>query len=111
MEFALIKAGKVVNVIVADQEFINQLKTAPDAPQFNVAVRVDQLDADPNRQKPGPGWSYDGTRFTPPAEAAPAAVAPETAPVPEADTPEAPAVDEAGVPLSPNPEQPQPGDF
>lgn len=45
--FALIEAGRVVNVVVAD--------SAPEG-----SVRVDAL-----TPRPGPGWKYDGQAFTP----------------------------------------------
>lgn len=58
MEFAIIEAGTVINVIVADQEFIDTW--------YPGAVRVDQLDP-----KPGVGWTYDGTTFSPPEQPPP----------------------------------------
>ena len=50
---AIIEGGIVANVILADEW--------PGA--------VDVTDLDP---RPGPGWTYDGTAFTPPAIVAPA---------------------------------------
>ncbi|MGH8073654.1 MAG: hypothetical protein ACREO4_06225 [Lysobacter sp.] len=54
--FAVIDAGVVVNTVVADE--------------WEGGVRIDHLDP-----RPGIGWSYDGTTFSPPA-----------APVPDPET-------------------------
>ena len=55
MNFAIIENGVVVNVIVADQTFIDTY--------FPGSPRIDNLNPDP-----GIGWSYDGVTFTKPAE-------------------------------------------
>lgn len=48
MGFALINSGKVVNVIVADQDFIDGLAG------YDHKVRIDNLDP-----VPGIDWDYD----------------------------------------------------
>lgn len=53
-KFALIKAGKVENVIEAKQAHIDNIKS-----QYDNVINVDKIPA-------GPGWSYDGTSFTAP---------------------------------------------
>jgi hypothetical protein len=58
--YALIKAGKVDNAILADKAFI-------DANGAQLADRcVDITNLNP---RPGPGWTYDGATFSRPAGA------------------------------------------
>lgn len=52
MEFALIKDGKVVNVIVADQAFADSIAHEWDAVVASTGAGI--------------GWTYDGTTFHPP---------------------------------------------
>ena len=59
MRFAVIESGVVINVIVADQEFVNGA-----AAPGRIYVCVDTIPC-------GPGWTYNGTVFTPPAEPPP----------------------------------------
>lgn len=47
--YALIRDGRVANVIVADDAF-----AAAIAPDWDAVVRVDGRD-----DRPGPGWTYD----------------------------------------------------
>lgn len=54
---AVIKDGKVINVIVADAETVETLKTA-----FPGASLIDITDL-PHR--PGVGWDHDGEKFKP----------------------------------------------
>ncbi len=57
--YALVRAGRVENVIVADDAFVASI-----AADWDAIIRVDgRLD------RPGPGWTYDpaGDRFIPPA--------------------------------------------
>ena len=56
MRIAIIRDGVVLNVIIADEDFV------PD--EGYVAVETDIA---------GPGWSYDGTDFTEPDYGAPQA--------------------------------------
>lgn len=60
-EYALVKGGKVDNVIVADAEFVASI-----ADDFDAVVRVDNLP-----EKPGPGWRHDGVAFARPAQEQP----------------------------------------
>lgn len=55
--FALIKNGVVVNTIVADDDFIDQIED-----QYDHCVDTSDM-----IQRPPIGWSYDGSNFTPPA--------------------------------------------
>ena len=66
MEYALIKAGKVENVIVADEDFISLISSEWD--------HIERIDT-PEEQALGVGigWGWDGTAF----------VAPEAPPTPE----------------------------
>jgi hypothetical protein len=54
MVYALVKAGVVVNTILADATFAASLTG------YDYVVRVDTLDPQPSI-----GWLYDGTTFTP----------------------------------------------
>lgn len=56
MVYGLIKDGVIKNVIVATQQFINNV------PGYDYKVRIDNL-----VPKPGIGWAYDGNTFTAPA--------------------------------------------
>ncbi|MBA3875563.1 MAG: hypothetical protein C0498_01280 [Anaerolinea sp.] len=62
-EYALVRGGRVVNVIVADAAFAASIGA-----EFDGVVRVDVLPV-----RPGPGWGYDGAAFAPPAAPAPVA--------------------------------------
>jgi uncharacterized protein with von Willebrand factor type A (vWA) domain len=53
MTYALIKDGKVVNTIEADDSFINQISS-----QYDACVNITSLDP-----MPGKDWDYDGTSF------------------------------------------------
>jgi hypothetical protein len=50
MTYAEIKDGKVVNVIIADADFIAALPNSSDFVEYNLA---------------GIGWNYDGIKFYP----------------------------------------------
>lgn len=58
MNYALIKNGVVSNVIVADADFV-----------AGIAKQWDHIE--PASGGVGPGWGWDGTRFTPPIDPAP----------------------------------------
>lgn len=58
MVFCLIKDGVVVNAIVADQSFVDLIKS-----QYDFVIQTDDLDP-----QPGVNWLYDGEEFSPPAE-------------------------------------------
>ncbi|WP_287806138.1 hypothetical protein [Diaphorobacter sp.] len=60
MQYALIKAGRVTNVIVSSPEFAAQI-----APQWE---RVEPLETEQN-QGVGIGWMWNGARFLAPAHA------------------------------------------
>ncbi len=65
MEYALIKGGKVHNVIVASEEFIALIAGDWD--------RIEPLDtAQEQALGVGIGWGWDGAQFIPPAAAEPA---------------------------------------
>ena len=69
MEYALIKSGTVLNVIVADEAFIAAI-----APEWD---HVERIDTPAERALGvGMGWGWDGTSFVAPA----ATPAPEPAP-------------------------------
>ena len=51
MTYAQIQDGKVVNVIIADADFIAALPNSGDFVAYDIA---------------GIGWNYDGTQFYPP---------------------------------------------
>lgn len=57
MVYALIKDGKVENMIVADEAFISKIQA-----QWEHCVRVDNLDVQPSI-----GWDFDGSDFSDPA--------------------------------------------
>lgn len=59
MRFALVKSGLVQNVIEADDAFISTISKSYDS-----VVNVDLITA-------GPGYTYDGNNFTPPAASNP----------------------------------------
>jgi len=59
--YALIKNGVVVNVIVADANFIALIQS-----QYDSCVVITNNPGDP-----GIGWTYDGTNFAPPTPPAP----------------------------------------
>lgn len=61
MEYALIRAGKVENVIVADAEFATQLASEWD--------RVEVIN--PPGVGVGVGWGWDGTQFVAPIQPEP----------------------------------------
>jgi len=57
MRYAIISNGLVINVIMADAKFISESITAP-----MVAVLVEGVTC-------APGWTHDGSSFSPPAPA------------------------------------------
>lgn len=61
MIYALVKNGLVENVIVAKPEFAKGLEK-----NFDHVLDVSE---EPNR--PGPGWTYDGEKFSAPVEPGP----------------------------------------
>lgn len=60
-EYALIRGGRVANVIVADAAFAARV-----AGDWAAVVDVSAL-----TPRPGPGWAHDGTSFTAPAQPEP----------------------------------------
>lgn len=60
MIYALIRAGQVVNTIVADPTFLPTI-AAGYAGAGDAIVRIDNL----GDVRPGVFWTYDGSTFTP----------------------------------------------
>lgn len=58
-DFAMVRAGKAINVIVADASFAALLVTLGLCDQ---AINVD------GRQDVGPGWAWDGANWSPPPQ-------------------------------------------
>lgn len=56
MIYALIKAGTIVNTIIADPVFKATIEA-----DYDGVVRIDDL----GDVRPGVYWTYDGTTFTP----------------------------------------------
>lgn len=70
MIWALVKDGKIENMIVADETFIPHISA-----QYSHCVNVTDVE-----NKPHIGWNYDGTNFSDPNPPAPIE---EPAPPPE----------------------------
>lgn len=63
--YALINGGKVVNVIIADAQFIAESGEAAALPQGG-GQWIELTDAhNVKGQRPGPGWTFDGAKFAP----------------------------------------------
>ncbi len=65
MDYALIKGGVVVNVIIADQAFIDASRASLDAEQIVALDETTYVDG----QRASPGWTYKGGKFSRPAGA------------------------------------------
>lgn len=61
MFYALVEDGVVVNVIVADANFIANIQS-----QYDACIEITNNPGDP-----GMGWTYDGTNFAAPLPPAP----------------------------------------